>query len=87
MSSALNKLNFMLQSRNKNGKNIINRCKQKNEKLLARAGRELRVSLSAEGLTTKSQPRPPTTENGINYIKWTSIVPKVDMTTNAELVQ
>ena len=87
MSSALSKLNIMLESRKKNGKNVINRCKQKNEKLLARAGRELKVSLSEEGLTTKSQPHPPTTENGINYIKWTSSVPKVDMTIDAELIQ
>ena len=87
MSSALNKLNVMLESRKTSGKNIINRCKEKNEKLLARAGRELKVSTSADGLTTMSQPHPPTDESGVKYVKWTSSVPKVDLTLGAELVK
>ena len=87
MSSALNKLNVMLESRKTSGKNIINRCKEKNEKLLARAGRELKVSMSADGLTTMSQPHPPTDKSGVKYVKWTSSVPKVDLTLGAELVK
>ena len=48
-------------------------------KLLARAGRELKVSLSTDGLSTMSQPHPPSYENssGVKYVKWTSSVPKV----------
>ena len=88
MSSALSKLNTILETRKNKSQTIIERCK-KNEKLLARAGRELKVSLSADGLSTMSQPHPPSSENssGVKYVKWTSSVPKVSVTIGAELVK
>ena len=89
MSSALSKLNTILETRKNKSQTIIERCKEKNEKLLARAGRELKVSLSADGLSTMSQPHPPSCENssGVKYVKWTSSVPKVSVTIGAELVK
>ena len=89
MSTALSKLNTILETRKNKSQTIIERCKEKNEKLMARAGRELKVSLSADGLSTMSQPHPPTSENsnGVKYVKWTSSVPKVSVTIGAELVK
>ena len=89
MSSALSKLNTILETRKNKSQTIIERCKEKNEKLMARAGRELKVSLSADGLSTMSQPHPPSSENsnGVKYVKWTSSVPKVSVTIGAELVK
>ena len=89
MSSALSKLNTILETRKNKSQTIIERCKEKNEKLMARAGRELKVSLSADGLSTMSQPHPPSCENssGVKYVKWTSSVPKVSVTIGAELVK
>ena len=84
VAAALTELTTMLQQKLNTGKSEVEYCREKNEELYCRSGRELKVSSSAENFGTV--PHPPIAPadgavgSGSQYGKWSSSIPKVSET-------